>query len=207
MGYKPADFFLGIVDFFAIWLPGVLLSFLFLDIARVSIFGPILPAIGSKAEGWVAFIFASYLLGQFAALLGATFMDGIYDKTYLRFKRRNGDKCFEMAKKLQGSHYEIVGALKWSEAFVRLRNSEAALEVGRFQAVSKFFRSLVVVLLIYAGKFLLTSQWPAFTTCIVLLLFSFWRFANQRWKFAESTYLYFIELSVSHGQVREDAKD
>jgi hypothetical protein len=66
--------------------------------------------------------------------------------------------------------------------------------MDRYEATSKFFRSLVLVLLVYAVA--LTAQWEAFGLCVALALLSYWRFANQRWKFTEMAYLYFIELNV-----------
>jgi len=196
MDYKPGDFVVGIVDFFAIILPGALLSLLFQEAADKYFFGTIVPPIRSEAVGWVAFIFASYLLGQFVSLVGATFMDWIYDHTYLAYKRRRGDPRYDMAKELQGNHAAIAGVLKWASAYVRLRNSDAAGEMDRFEATSKFFRSLVLVLLAYAVASFLASGWLAFGASVVLLVLSFWRFANQRWKFTEWAYLYFIELNI-----------
>jgi hypothetical protein len=196
MDYKPADFFVGLVDFFAILLPGALLSFAFKTTATKYVFGPVLPAIHSQAEGWVVFLFAAYLLGQFVSLLGATFMDSIYDHTYLPYKRRKGDPRYDKAKELAGEYSKISGVLKWAAAYVRLHKPEAAMEIERFEATSKFFRSLFVVLLIYASAFASACQWLAFATSLGLLGLSFWRFCNQRWKFTELSYLYFIELRV-----------
>lgn len=196
MDYKPADFFVGLVDFFAILLPGALLAFVFKDVAAKHVFGVALPRIGNQVEGWVAFTFAAYLLGQFVSLVGATFMDRIYDVTYLAYKRRAGDPRYDKAKELEGEYSRLAGVLKWAGAYVRLCNADAALEIDRFEATSKFFRSLVVVLLVYAAVFTANSQLIALVTSLGLLLLSFWRFCNQRWKFTEFSYLYFIELKV-----------
>jgi hypothetical protein len=196
MENKAGDFFVGVVDFFAILLPGALLSFLAQESAQKHVFGHILGTIQGATEGWAAFIFSSYLLGQFASLLGATFMDWIYDRTYLAHKRRNGDPGYNKAKELQGDHSAIAGTLKWATAYVRLQNSDAATELDRLEATSKFFRSLVIVLVIYAIVFLWSSCGLAFAISVVLLALSFWRFANQRWKYTELAYLFFIELNL-----------
>ena len=53
MATKPADFFIGVVDFFAIILPGALLSYLALVAPRQHDLGVItLPREGT-AQGWV----------------------------------------------------------------------------------------------------------------------------------------------------------
>jgi general stress protein CsbA len=196
MGYKPNDFFVGLVDFFAIVLPGALLAFLCLDLAEKHIFGAILPSIRSQAEGWAGFLLAAYLFGQFISLIGATFMDWIYDHTYLRYRRRDGDLRYEKAKKLAGDYADLAGVLKWAGAFVRLRSADAALEIDRFEATSKFFRGLFVVLLVYLISFISSGQWVAVLVVIALLALSFWRFSNQRWKFTELSYLYYIALNA-----------
>lgn len=194
MGYKPNDFFVGLVDFFAIVLPGALLAFLCLDLAEKNVFGTILPTIRNQAEGWAGFLLAAYLFGQFVSLIGATFMDWLYDRTYLRYKRRRGDLRYEKAKELAGSYADLAGVLKWAGVLVRLRSADAALEIDRLEATSKFFRGLFVVLLVYAISFVLSRQWLAMLVVAVLLALSFWRFSNQRWKFTELSYLYFIAL-------------
>jgi len=48
MDYKPGDFVVGIVDFFAIILPGALLSLLFQEAAHKYFFGTIVPPIRSE---------------------------------------------------------------------------------------------------------------------------------------------------------------
>lgn len=196
MNFKPGDFFVGLVDFFAILLPGALLAFLTKDFAEKHIFGVLLPPIRTQVEGWVAFIFAAYLLGQFVSLIGATFMDWIYDHTYLKYKRRNGDSRYAKAKDLVGAYGNLAGILKWARAYVRLHSSDAALEIDRFEATSKFFRSLVVVLLVYGVAFTASRKWPALVAIVLLVALSFWRFCNQRWKFTEFAYLYFIQLNI-----------
>ena len=59
MSTKPADFFIGVIDFFAIILPGALLSYLVL-VALRQYHPPLadLPGEGTAA-GWVAFALSS----------------------------------------------------------------------------------------------------------------------------------------------------
>jgi hypothetical protein len=192
--YKPDDFFVGLVDFFAILLPGALLAFLFTGTDQTTIFGNLLPPVRTPIEGWVIFLFAAYLLGQFISLIGATFMDWIYDHTYLPYRRRRGDLLYDRAKQLLSTNWEIAGLLKWTRAYVRLRSAGATKELDRLEATSKFFRSLFVVLLAYAASFICEFQWHALIVVLFLLVLSFWRFSNQRWKLTEYSYLFFIEL-------------
>ena len=191
---KPNDVYVGLVDFFSIVLPGALLTFLCLPL-KTHIFGNVLPQIQSDSAGWVIFAFAAYLFGQFISLIGATFMDWLYDETYLKYRRRKGDERFDKARELAGANGTMIGVLKWARAFVRLHSSEASLECDRFEATSKFFRSLFVVLLAYGATFAVRQDWGLLILAIALLILAFWRFCNQRWKLTECSYIYFIAIA------------
>lgn len=54
-----------------------------------------------------------------------------------------------------------------------------------------------MVLLVYSIQFACSGHWPSVLAVVVLLALSFWRFCNQRWKFTELSYLYFIALNVN----------
>ncbi len=69
MTTKPADFFIGVVDLFSIFLPGALLAYLFLAVAGQDALDARLPFIHNTAADWIAFFLAAYL-GHFAALVG-----------------------------------------------------------------------------------------------------------------------------------------
>jgi hypothetical protein len=127
MATKPADFFLGVVDFFSIVLPGALLAFLFLDFARQNVFGKLMPTIDGTVAGWISFALASYLLGHLASLIGARVLDSIYDWTYVKYKRRKGDPLLEYTRELKaqslGARENIANAYKWARANARQRSS------------------------------------------------------------------------------------
>jgi hypothetical protein len=179
MATKPADFFIGITDFFAIILPGAFLSYLALVALRQNGPGLIkLPSEGT-AEGWVAFLLSSYLLGHFASLIGAAFLDRLYERTYVtlwtrtwrwgrsepspgyqrtyltRLWTRSEDQLYEHAGTLKDKALgeNNVSNYKWARMCLRLRNASAMQEIDRLEADSKFFRSVTVVLLIAAIEF------------------------------------------------------
>jgi hypothetical protein len=195
MSYNPADFIVGIMDFFSVLLPGALLTFLARDYALANVFGRMIPALHSPVESWAAFALSSYLLGQFVFLVSATFMDHLYDKTYLRYKRRKGDKLFAKARGIQGDAKELAGTLKWANSFVRLRSAEAGRELDRLEATSKFFRSVALVIGLFIVALAAKGESVPALVCVALALLSFWRFSDQRWKFCELTYLYFVQMN------------
>jgi hypothetical protein len=77
MNWDPEKFFIGLMDFFSILLPGALLSYLLMDDL-----GPVLLprrfCTITGTEGWAVFLFASYLFGHFVFLLSSS-LDGFYD--------------------------------------------------------------------------------------------------------------------------------
>jgi len=86
MDFEPQKFFVGLMDFFSIILPGALLTFLLRgEVAQTDWLAQRLPSLDG-AKGWVAFLVASYLLGHFAFLLGA-WLDELYD--WLRSRTLN----------------------------------------------------------------------------------------------------------------------
>ena len=213
MAAKPADFFIGVADLFAIVLPGALLSYLSLRVATPKLVNTI-PNAG--AQGWVAFALSSYLLGHFASLIGAFFLDPLYDITYLKiFKNKvDADAVYKEVSKFKYPLFK--GATKnptnykWARASLRARHANAMQEIDRLEADSKFFRSVTVVLLILACGVACEILWnPGFlckassaekTWGVVLWLvsvpLSFWRFSNLRWKAGEAAYLALVALEA-----------
>ena len=78
MNLEPQKFFIGLVDFFSILMPGAMLAYLGKDWVAVK-FGMKQGFPLDGAEAGVVFLFASYLLGHFAFLLSSTLDDFVYD--------------------------------------------------------------------------------------------------------------------------------
>jgi hypothetical protein len=151
--YKPSDFFIGIVDFFAILLPGSLLCFLFLDF-EAKIFGPVLPPLNGDVQRWVAFAVASYISGHFLFAMGGAW-DHLYDSTYRRYKiRRDGDLSKSVTPLFAGhpGYSDKIPLVIWATAFVRAKSDAAASEIDRLEADSKSFRGLSVALVFFSIK-------------------------------------------------------
>lgn len=68
MAYKPGDFFIGVIDFFGILVPGAVLLYL-QGKSLVQLVGLKLP--DDQAAQWVAFAVGSYVLGNFLLWFGA----------------------------------------------------------------------------------------------------------------------------------------
>lgn len=174
MNFEPQKFFIGLVDFFSIWVPGAMLVYLLKDQFGVLMLGSSLPL--EDTEAWIVFLFASYVAGQFVFLVGA-FFDDAYD--VVRFGTRRGqivrlaagkrlsprrirrigerlfgrfDSAQRHALRLKADHLGPSGAgaavnsFQWCKARLALKHPDALAMVERFEADSKFFRSFLAIL-------------------------------------------------------------
>ena len=230
MEKKPGDFFIGVVNFFAILLPGALLSFFSIDVVhayvnnRPYLFGNIQTDTQGEAQNWVVFIVASYLLGQFIFLLGSP-LDILYDlvrkgfssdliKTkWLKRKWIQNERLYKSARTLkekyvEDSASEIVNTFQWAKANVQLRFPAAADEIHRLEADQKFFRGLIVVLIAICFLFIFVSKtgWTETVPYLVVMALSFWRYVDQRRKSTNLAYTYLIALEQLPKETAQESK-
>jgi hypothetical protein len=238
---KLSDFYVGVVDFFAILLPGALLTFLFKDsFLWHGVFAPVLPNLQGGIEAWAVFILAAYLAGHFVFLV-ASYLDHAYDFLLQRDEKEESRSPFQIflrrseafrnyrdrlrrllitsgdprqlpdyVNKRKGlclgeaSNLNMITAFQWARTNVLIRYPSAAVEVQRFEADSKFFRSLVVVLCIVSIALLIEAAWLALVACIILTILSFWGYVKRRWKGVQLTYTFYI-ASESMPTIEGDA--
>jgi ADP-ribose pyrophosphatase YjhB (NUDIX family) len=185
MDFDPQNWFIGLMDFFSILLPGALLTYLLMDQV-----GPVLltERYGKLAgsEGWAAFIFASYLFGHLVFLLGS-WLDEFYDwargytlnkqirRLALRNKllpwplrlgvwavfRRESNHAVRRAEQVKKRLLsplqadQAVNTFQWCKVWLNVESQPCLQAVQRLEADSKFFRSFVVVLAVV----LITWPW------------------------------------------------
>lgn len=77
MNFDPQKFFIGLMDFFSILLPGALLTWLLMGEVGPVVLGNRYAQLAG-AQAWAAFLFASYLFGHLVFLLGS-WLDEFYD--------------------------------------------------------------------------------------------------------------------------------
>jgi len=109
MDIAPEKFFIGLVDFFSILLPGALLTYLLKDDAGACVLGPERYSRLAGTEGWAVFLFISYLAGHFIFLIGSWVLDDhVYDPlrgaTYIQLVKRlaEGKRLSPLARRLAG---------------------------------------------------------------------------------------------------------
>src|SRR5215210_6205955 len=227
--FEPQKLFIGLIDFFAILLPGALLVFLVRDEAANRFFGPnyYYP---DGTKGWVIFGFASYLLGHFIFLIGAWGLDKIYDlirkPTYQEQIRRladgkrlscllpryasriffskDADSAQQIAIRIKEFYLgpieasSSINAFQWSKARLAFAQAGALADVERFEADSKFFRSLVIlcllILVVLVPLHLIGNSGKVIWITIPVLVLAFWRYVDQRLKSTNQAYRFVIAL-------------
>ncbi len=234
MAFEPQKFFIGLVDFFSILMPGALLAYLGKDWVQGILFGATTFPLVS-VENWAVFLFASYLLGHFAFLIGALLDELLYDPfrkcTYHGqierlakgkplasralqdlaashwFFGSNADRAVTVALRIKAralqpiSAENAINAYQWCKARLSKEHPEGFVAVQRFEADSKFFRSLVVVLAILIVV-LIGPMWRAFSAqqpvlalvCLAGLLLALWRYIDVRFKATQQAYWLVIAL-------------
>ena len=68
---KPSEFYVGVLDFFAILLPGAIATAILIPRYGDLIVGPLILALSNDTAKWVAFIICAYFTGHIIFLLGS----------------------------------------------------------------------------------------------------------------------------------------
>jgi hypothetical protein len=210
---KPSDFFIGIVDFFAVLLPGAALVRLlqpFLLIGAPKVWLPT-----TQTQGWVMFFVLAYIAGHLLHALGSWLLDKyVYGKVYLPQFRSSHAQAAELANN-HAALRENEDATKtllarvclttkidskgtsyydWCLSDVRMSSPAGAVEVDRLQADSKFFRSMVFVFLFAALISIPKAPVWVSAGAAALTIFAIWRFCELRWTATKRVYEYYLLL-------------
>ena len=200
MSFEPQKFFIGLMDFFSILLPGALLTYLLMGGVGSVVLGDRYAKLAG-APAWAVFLFASYLFGHLVFLLGS-WLDEFYYwarrytlNTQITLLARRGrllpwlaraliwlvfkgerNLAVECASKIK---QQALGALhatnavntfQWSKAWLHAQSPASLAVVQRFEADSKFFRCFTVVLLLLLFAWPWQRHWPLAGIPIVLVL-------------------------------------
>jgi hypothetical protein len=192
---KPGDFFLGVLDFFAILIPGSLATWLVTRyLSEPTLHNALVLPGDSATPHWLvptaACAVSSYVLGHFVFMAGSK-LDPSYDRWRKRVHPLDRDKTFKAADdlkktvtpKLDGAE---LSTLKWARAYIQVKSAAARVEIDRLEAEQKFFRSLVVVAALFAAHFILHDRLlGAGVVAIAMSVLSYQRYLDRRWTMTE----------------------
>ena len=200
MNFDPQKFFIGLMDFFSILLPGALLTWLLMGEMGPVVLGDRYAKLDG-AQAWAAFLFASYLFGHLVFLLGS-WLDEFYDWArrytlntqiallarrdrllpwsaraliWLVFKGERNLAVNRAAKIKQQAlgalqAKDAVNAFQWCKVLLNAESPASLAVVQRFEADSKFFRCFTVVLLLLLAAWPWQHHWPLAGIPVVLVL-------------------------------------
>ncbi|HWT78794.1 MAG TPA: hypothetical protein VN648_08315, partial [Candidatus Methylomirabilis sp.] len=171
---KPADFYVGMVGFFAILLPGAVGTALLRPLLENAVIVALLSLPATASVQWAAFLIASYFLGHLIFLLGS-YLDPIYDKLRKRWNPYDEGSAYQCATRikagmLDSTENRALNSFVWSQAILTTQWPAAATEVNGLEADSRFFRSLLVVLGLSAISFFVRSRWAEGIVALLLIV-------------------------------------
>ncbi len=207
---KPSDFYVGVIDFFAIVLPGAALMAFLLSgdsLKDWNEMGLILHL--NETGAGVAFALASYAVGHIVFMIAAQ-LDPIYD-TYRELRWPDtDDNAYSQATEERKKCLGVIGAkesmntFSWAKSMLLLEKPDAASKVARYEADSKFFRSFFVVLLILSFGLTWKGKPGWGVACFILAVPTFLRYAERRYKSTEWSYRYVLALRANAHQTTTD---
>ena len=113
MDIKPQAFFIGVVDFFSVLLPGALLTYFLMGMFYDSFFGvgKTFPAPTDINVKWIIFLLITYTIGNIIYML-ASFLDASYNRT-LRKKvfQSPYDLSYKTAHSIHGKYINVDASL------------------------------------------------------------------------------------------------
>ena len=189
---KPADFFIGVIEFFSVLLPGAVVTAVIRPTVAPLIFGArgFLPPFSNPTQDWIAFVVAAYLLGSVLFLCGSFLDSFLYDQLRKAAVPVDRDGLYHHAtsikeRVLPSAVASEVNTFQWAKATLRLQSANAISEIERFEADSKFFRSLTVaafaLLLVALGaRGLRTGSAAYWTPFAAAIAIPFWLLAAPR---------------------------
>ena len=211
MDYKPQDIFLGVIDLFAILLPGMVLAF-FMAAPGLQFLEQQGMTLGAPGR-WLAYFAGAYTLGHFLSLGGGYVLDSIYDRLWERRKQRDRRKS-ALAERASTLLVDLLpnafdpktdSFVKWAVALIAASKPELIASLDRKEADQKLFRSLTIVFVLIPA-FLVSRGLPIWSSILSvgLAVLSFSRYCDQRGKYAQLAYLYLFAIHET-GQLKASA--
>lgn len=211
---KLGDFFVGVVGLFSVLLPGGFLMAALVLVAPSSFGAFLAPLLRTPTEQSAAFVFCAYALGALIFLPASKLDSWLYDPYRRRRWPKDQDRAYRLATTLRGQVFpgpteddDPMNTFAWCQALLLLHAPAAFGEVQRFEAESKFFRSLIIALPLAGLLTLLKHQWAELPLALVLAGLCFLRYAERRQKSTEWAYRYAIAVQVGPAGLAKAAAD
>jgi hypothetical protein len=195
---KPNEFYVGILDFFAILLPGAIATAIFALRFGHLVLGPLITNPTTEAGKWAMFLTLSYFLGHLIFLVGS-YVDYLYNTLRERLNPYGNESAYQCATRIRNSLIDegernAMNTFQWARSVLIAKCPVAAEDVHRLEADSKFFRSLLVVCALSSIVFFSSSKVPEGIVALALVPPCFARYYERRLKSTTQAYIHIITL-------------
>ncbi len=177
-----------------------------------------------ETEQVALFLMLAYIVGNLL-FATASKLDSYYDKYARAWFKKNNDICFHTARfirdksidikdwktklskigiEVQGEllenekkycKTEIVNTYKWAQHYIMANHPELLIDIKKFEADSKFFRSLVIAFILIAlVNVIKDNNGMLFIGFMLLAFASFYRYCDLRHKSTERAYEVIVTL-------------
>ncbi len=195
---KPSEFYIGVLDFFAILLPGAIATAILSPWLAHWIFGPLIDKPTSESGLWVIFLTCAYFLGHLIFLVGS-YIDVLYNSLRERFNPYGNQSAYQCATRIRNTlideaEQEALNTFQWARSVLILKNPVSAEDVHRLEADSKFFRSLLVVFSLASASFLANGRMVEGIVALALVIPCFARYYERRLKSTTQAYIHIVSM-------------
>lgn len=193
---KPSEFFVGVLDFFAILLPGAIATAILAPRLEQFVLGPLIAVPADGAGKWAVFLTFAYFLGHLIFLVGS-YIDVSYNVLRQWLSPYGNESAYQCASRIRDSiidagERQALNTFQWSRAVLIAKCPAAAEDVHRLEADSKFFRSLLVVCALSAAAFFIGGGTLQGWIALALVLPCYARYYERRLKSTTQAYIHII---------------
>lgn len=195
---KPSEFYVGVLDFFAILLPGAIATAILAPRIGHFVLGPLVAVPTSEAGNWAAFFVFSYFLGHLIFLVGS-YIDRVYNTVRKRIAPYGNESAYQCATRIRDllvdeGERKALNTFQWARSVLIAKCPAAAEDVHRLEADSKFFRSLLVVCALSSIAFFFGSKPAEGFVTLLLVPLCFARYYERRLKSTTQAYIHIITM-------------
>ena len=195
---KPSDFYVGVLDFFAILLPGAIATAILAPRIGHLVLGPLVPLPRTEAGEWATFLTVAYFIGHLMFLVGS-YIDPLYNAIRERRNPYDNESAYQGATRIrnrlvEAEEVKALNTFQWSRAVLIAMSPAAAEDVHRLEADSKFFRSLLVVCALSSAVFFAAGKPIEALVALALALPCFARYYERRLKSTTQAYIHIIKI-------------
>lgn len=195
---KPSEFFIGVLDFFAILLPGGIAVAMLERIWRDDVIGTLISEPASATAAWALFLVLSYFVGHLIFQAGS-YVDGFYNYLRERFSPYGNESAYQSATRIKEAiitqaENKALNTFQWARAVLILKHPSGAIDVHRLEADSKFFRSLFVVSVIAAIVYMRNGESISAALSLFIGALCFGRYYDRRLKSTTQAYVHVVTM-------------